>query len=150
LPAARGLERFHDRAERRIFQVGADLANQQQIGERIIAVAVGAKHGADEAPLLQVSEVILAQPSIHAEKIPLRVILLPEFFRRLDSRHPAEVVLGDDAQSELFGSSQFVALLRAGRSFRPDNDHRRPGAYFVSGRTAEAEDKCLRLSSAKR
>ena len=93
---------------------------------------------------------VLAQARIHAQQIALAVVLLLEILGRLDARHAAEIVLADDADAEIFGLPQLLALLRARESFGAHHDERRPGGDFVRRRPAESDHERLGFLAAER
>ena len=69
---------------------------QRQIAEREERVGVVLEGRADEAPLLQVAQVIFAQRRIHREDVALAVVLLAQLGDRRQADAAAEVVFADD------------------------------------------------------
>ncbi len=114
-------------------ELGAHLADQQQIRKRVVRFGVGAQDRTNQSPLLQVAKMVFAEPRIHAEQIALRVVLLLEIFGRLDAGHPAEIVLADDPHAEVFRFAQLLTFFGARAPFRADDDHRRFRGHLVGG-----------------
>ena len=104
----------------------------------------------NQAPLLQIAEMVFPQSGIHAEQIALTVILLLEILGRLKAGHPAELVLANHAHAKVFRFPLLLTLLGTRAAFRANDDERRLRGDLVGGGSAEADDERLRFLAAER
>ena len=84
------------------------------------------------------------------QQIALRVVLLLQFFGRLNAGHAAEVALADDAQAEIFCFAQLLTLVRALRPFRADHDERRLAVTSSAAEPPRLNHERLRFLAAER
>ena len=166
LPLARRLQRAQDGAERRApLEFGVHLADDGQVGEREVGLRVGAQRRADQVPLLEVVQVVLAQKRIHRKDGLYRVPLLAQRRRRRHAGKPTELVLREDPDAPWFARVDrprpadllVLPLLRLRRraavTWRrrgADDEHCRPGADIVDDRAAEFGDQHTRVLAADR
>ena len=143
LPAALGLQRSDDGAERRGCELGAHLPDEQQIGKRIVRFGVRPHDRPNQAPLLQIPQMVFAQARIHAQQIALPVVLLLEILGRLNARHAAEIVLADDRACRDLRPSAASGFFR-----RPGNPSAPTTTSVVFAVTSSAAEPPSRITSA--
>ena len=151
-----------------LLQRRVKLAERREIGEAEPRVRIVPERGLDDAPLLEVPQVVLAQERVHREHVLLPVELCALVLQIRQARRPAKLGLGDDADAAgLFGIQLHRAAnplgvcrgiagerMLVGHTSRvglgADDEECRARCDFVVTRAAEPADRRARILAADR
>ncbi len=92
---------------------------------------------------------VRAQRPVTRQQIARRLVLLLQRLRRLDAGEPAEIILGEDLDPELFGFLQLLAAIDRSEALGADDDHRRLRVDVVGGGAAKPRDQRRRVFAAE-